>query len=1309
MTKIVLAHATDEEGLAERVAAPLLLVNYEVVHRGTVLAGDSYEETFRQHLNQRFPVVLCGTIKAIGTGWARRIVNAAQANGSRVFPIKLESLADLAGIVSDDVKAIDCSDSNFDRGIRQLIEVLQKLYPTVGQNPLPPPEELLAPESYLDKLTPETQYSVEAVVAFRERLRDEARTKYPDLLPHTTFLERIGVYRDGKLTLTGVILFVEYPTRFTTSAITKCSIYNGYTLSGMTASRKIDFDGPVQQQIDQAHNFVLTNIDKKEQRKPDRADLEVIYQYPVQCLRETIANALCHRDYAHISGGVQIRLFNDRIEIASPGRWFGKKLKKGREYSLRELKDVSQWRNPTLARIIYNIKLFEGRGEGIPTSVDECEQIGAPIPTVIEQSGYVTVTVFPKKDLSFDRLSPAEFERLCLWLVEREGYLRPEYFGEAGDDQGRGITAYRATESGEQLWYFQCKRYQTMTAATLIKEVEKYDGEVGIYSTKKPFGIVFVTNAALSGAAREKVQDFCRIHGYECAFWARTELDLRVKKHADIVAEFFNVTRQPLAREKVSIARLPTSSLDLFGRDLELQLLDEAWENPNINIISFVAWGGVGKSALINHWLKQRMARDNYRGAERVYGWSFYSQGTSERAASADLFIDQALRWFGDADPTQGSPWDKGERLANFIRQTRTLLILDGLEPLQHPPGPQEGRLKDAALQALLSELAVQQAGLCVISTRERLSDLVEFENGTVIQHELEYLTPQAGAQLLRAHHVKGDDDELEQAAMEYTGHALTLTLLGSYLADVYGGDIRRRNEIESLEEDVRHGRYAERVMHSYEQWLGEGVELAVLRLLGLFDRPADVGSIVALRAGPAIQGLTEAFQNLKEREWQQAVAKLRRIKLLGAAWANEPDTLDAHPLVREHFKQQLKRELPDAWREANNRLYEHLKLTAKELPDTVEEMSPLYAAVAHGCAAGRHQEALDKVYKQRIQRGAERFNWNKLGAFGGDLAALFGFFEIPWDQPVAGFTDADKGFVLNQAGIDLRALGRVQEAVQPTQAAMQARIASEDWENAAIVASNLSQLYLTIGDLPQALKLAEQSVELADRSGDEFQQLPARGATLADALHQAGRTEEAATEFREAEALHQQRQPAYPILYSVQGFWYCDLLLGRGQVGEVKERAGRTLEWAGQQRILPDIALDNLSLGRAWLLEAQQSGAGDTTQAAEVLQRAVDGLRQAGTMDYLPRGLLTRAELHRFTCDYERAERDLAEALRIATRGGMGLHLADCHLEFARLQLAQGNKDKAREHWNTAKEMIERMGYHRRDNEVTELAEQLL
>jgi hypothetical protein len=86
--------------------------------------------------------------------------------------------------------------------------------------------------------------------------------------------------------------------------------------------------------------------------------------------------------------------------------------------------------------------------------------------------------------------------------------------------------------------------------------------------------------------------------------------------------------------------------------------------------------------------------------------------------------------------------------------------------------------LKDESLQVLLRELAEQQAGLCIISAREAVSDLTQYEGHTVVRHDLLPLSPQAGAQLLRALKVDDTDDELEAATREYGCHALTLTLL---------------------------------------------------------------------------------------------------------------------------------------------------------------------------------------------------------------------------------------------------------------------------------------------------------------------------------------------------------------------------------------------------------------------------------------------------------------------------------------------------------------------------------------------------
>ena len=220
-------------------------------------------------------------------------------------------------------------------------------------------------------------------------------------------------------------------------------------------------------------------------------------------------------------------------------------------------------------------------------------------------------------------------------------------------------------------------------------------------------------------------------------------------------------TRKPPARlapKKISVARLPVTGSDVFGREEDIAFLDDAWANKDVNVVTIVAWAGVGKSTLVNHWLR-RMAAEHYRSAELVFGWSFYRQGTSGGTSSADEFLDAALTWFGDPDPRIGTAWEKGERLAKLVAHRRTLLVLDGLEPLQNPPGPQEGRVREPSLQALLRELAAFNTGLCVITTRMPVADIADHERTSALRRDLEQLSSDAGAKLLRALGVKGDED----------------------------------------------------------------------------------------------------------------------------------------------------------------------------------------------------------------------------------------------------------------------------------------------------------------------------------------------------------------------------------------------------------------------------------------------------------------------------------------------------------------------------------------------------------------------
>ena len=369
-------------------------------------------------------------------------------------------------------------------------------------------------------------------------------------------------------------------------------------------------------------------------------------------------------------------------------------------------------------------------------------------------------------------------------------------------------------------------------------------------------------------------------------------------------------TRKPptrLAPKKISVARLPVTGSDVFGREEDIAFLDRAWANQDVNVVTIVAWAGVGKSTLVNHWLR-RMAAEHYRSAELVFGWSFYRQGSSGGSSFADEFLDAALAWFGDPDPRIGTAWEKGERLAKLISHRRTLLVLDGLEPLQNPPGPQEGRVREPSIQALLRELAAFNTGLCVITTRLPVADLADHERTSALRRDLEQLSSDAGAKLLRALGVKGHEAELRSASDEFSGHCLALTLLGSYLTDAYNGDIHCRKEVsERLAHDVRQGAHARKVMESYQIWFREGPELSVLRMLGLFDRPAEEKALGALLKPPAIRGLTESLTDLSPTEWRTILARLRRARLLAEEDPHDRGHLDTHPLVREYFGEQLR------------------------------------------------------------------------------------------------------------------------------------------------------------------------------------------------------------------------------------------------------------------------------------------------------------------------------------------------------------------------------------------------------------------
>lgn len=866
---------------------------------------------------------------------------------------------------------------------------------------------------------------------------------------------------------------------------------------------------------------------------------------------------------------------------------------------------------------------------------------------------------------------------------------------------------------------------------------------------------------------------------------------------------------------RISPTRLSVTGKKFVGREQELAMLDRAWNSAGgqkINVVSLIGQGGEGKSGIALEWYL-RKARDGWQGAKRVFDWTFYSQGTNaQSSASADDFFNFAFEWFRHTGEVPKDAWTKGGKLAEIIGAERTLLVLDGLEPLQQPPGDYGGEFKDPAMKAFLRGLALRNHGLCILTSRTDISDLRDFERagGSCFRHPLFALDLNTATLLLRELGVQGPNRELDQAIEWFHGHAYDLNLLGNYLAQCTDDhDIRGwQQRFPILREDERihpvpnssgkrtgHGR---RMLRAYERWLGpQSAPMATLRLLGLFDRPARSDLLDELRGAPVIEGLTDALVNLPDDEWLRALNQLQNLGLISrdpmslppqAAIAEEqrapsaldiPDELvetflqrddfpkelrelskselkrlmaqalgdakaksggnakrlrlpvvysvDAHPLLREHFAAELKDHHVEAWRSAHRRLYEYLRDTTpdKEEP-TLEDLQPLYQAVAHGCQAGLQQQTCDEVYFARIKRRHENYSSAKLCAFGSELGAIACFFETPWSRVSPALTEADQAWTLGQSAYYLRNLGRLTESLEPMRAGVESYKKQGLWKQAAQGAVNLSETELILGEVAGADRNAEHAVTYADRSGSLDQRLRSRG-VLGDALFNRGLIPEALERWQEAETMQAEYEPESPLVYSTGGFEYCDLLLTEAERAAwrqtrmsgvrsreslapfhaVTSRAEQTIKIAERNHWPLDVALDRLTLGRAAFYLAILAGS-DIRKSQSEIESAVVGLRRAGSQEHIPRGLLTSAWLRFLKGDLDGAQTDLDGASEIAELGPMRLHMADIHLYRARL--FHGVKPypwtSPHEDLAAARKLIEQCGYWRRKEELEDAEE---
>jgi tetratricopeptide (TPR) repeat protein len=663
----------------------------------------------------------------------------------------------------------------------------------------------------------------------------------------------------------------------------------------------------------------------------------------------------------------------------------------------------------------------------------------------------------------------------------------------------------------------------------------------------------------------------------------------------------------------------------------------------------------------VNEWLK-RLQAENYRGADAVLGWSFYSQGTKERATSAEIFLEWALDRLGINIETT-SAIAKSEAIAEAIMKRRILLILDGCEPLQYGVENQQGELKDRGLRALLRRFAatagLQTRGLVVLTSRLPIADIAHWNDSSAPVEWIEQLSDEAGAALLQDNSVWGTDKDLKAAVQDFSGHPLALGLLASFLKETRFGDIRRRDHIRRYFADPENPRHdhAKRVMESYEkEWLTDKpVLLAIMYIVGLFDRPANRKSLFALRMSPVIKGLTDSIINIDDKKWQRAVSRLRDVRLLSQRDVSAPNDLDAHPLVREWFGDRLKQKNEAVWKAAHARLFEHLRDTTKEgRKPTLTQLSPLFQAVSHGCNAGYYDQTFVQIFLARLCKSKfdgypAAYASSQLGAFGSELAALSCFFDPPYEAIIEDLSFQFRSRLMNDVGICHYALGRFAEAVQALREAFDYAEGAEDWEGASVYARLIAAAELIIGEIDSAIKTISQAIMLNNKVSQVAKLLSpvsqyyaiGQRLTKGHALYLAGRNSEAEqlflveradSEFQSVQAL------------SEEGSWYIDLLLQNGQW----EAVGKLIN----SRILPPTALiefvyKNFASARSALGLALSTRIPSKSSVSNVsfrMTECIEGLRNAAITEQIARGLLARNVLHRSVGDWEAVVRDLDE-----------------------------------------------------------------
>jgi tetratricopeptide (TPR) repeat protein len=635
----------------------------------------------------------------------------------------------------------------------------------------------------------------------------------------------------------------------------------------------------------------------------------------------------------------------------------------------------------------------------------------------------------------------------------------------------------------------------------------------------------------------------------------------------------------------------------------------------------------------------------------------------------------------------------------------RCLLVLDGLEKVQEDGsrGGAFGQILDSRLRDLVLRVAdgwFPKVSL-VVTTRFRLYDPESKRAWYYRQIEVEQLQASSAVRLLRARGVRGTDEQLEHVAREQGFHALSIDLVGGYIARFCHGDSQRFSSLAlvrpgpaDVSDPILDPRLAAlrdqerkfaRITERYHQALAKSdpAALSLLQRICLFRLSIDTKTLAAIFTGTGKTQISgPELAGLNERE---LLAKLQILGEMGLLEVSKTQTFAVHPAVRDGFLRSIDAETE---RLGHIAVCEGLEaslagkpggnLSDPETLDLVEEI------IYHTLAAGRAREAWD-IYWSRI--GGFRNLGLRLSDYArGDriCRAFLGGQPVTTDPIPAGLSENDQANFINGWGLYLKELGDLATSARCYRWLVARDLERLEWKNASSSNENLANVLLLAGCLTAGLLAIEDAIRLlkgAD-AGNNWRNRYAHRA-LARALR--GDLPAAMADFDSAIKWQHESETQAPDrpLYSLVGIWHGQLLARLGRRQEVNR-----ITVANQQICLDRFGDKNPAMPGCNLLLADLAcERGDFSNARE-LQR--EAHRWASTCDAKEplcwsALVLAKIELAEVTDPHSgnhpttvrtnlfRAASALQEGLRIACDCGYGIYHIDLLLVRTRLALHEG------------------------------------